>query len=42
MVIEGQLQLDEEWIELIREAKEAGLSLEEIREFFIVRSSLRV
>ncbi|MBP1079726.1 MULTISPECIES: anti-repressor SinI family protein [Bacillus] len=37
---EGQLHLDEEWIELIREALEAGISSQEIREFLIIRSSL--
>ena len=27
-------ELDQEWVELILQAKEKGLSLEEIREFF--------
>lgn len=39
---EGQIHLDKEWIELIREALEAGISSQEIRKFFFESSSLRV
>ncbi|RSL32486.1 DNA-binding anti-repressor SinI [Salibacterium salarium] len=28
------IKLDQEWVDLIKEAKEAGLTLEEVKEFF--------
>jgi hypothetical protein len=37
---EGQLGLDLEWKDLIREALEEGITPQEIREFFLARSSV--
>lgn len=34
-----QKQLDEEWVELIHEALEAGLSHDMIREYFEIKSN---
>lgn len=31
--VDNKQELDQEWIELIKEAKNLGLSLEEIRDF---------